>query len=115
MAQEPLDEIKIDRNNREYDLVIYGATGFTGAIVAKEFISRYATSNINFKFAIAGRNNTKLTKLRNELQTEYKLQINNLSKIVPLSNTPQFLELDDKTRELNISKQEYISNLPIII
>eukprot|EP01084_Bolivina_argentea_P241912 405963_1 len=115
MAQEPLDEIKIDRNNREYDLVIYGATGFTGAIVAKEFISRYATSNINFKFAIAGRNNTKLTKLRNELQTEYKLQINNLSKIVPLSNTPQFLELNDKTRELNICKQEYISNLPIII
>ena len=111
MAQA--DDAKIDYDSREYDIIIYGATGFTGSIAAIEFIKRYATSNINFKWGISGRNNDKLTKLRVELQNEYKLQIENLNKIVPLSNTPSFL--NDKNKKLKEEKQKLIDNLPIII
>ena len=113
MAAEK-EESKAENVDRQYDIVIYGATGFTGAIACSEFIKRYATSNINFKWAISGRNNEKLTKLRVELQNEYKSQIENLDKVVPLSNTPQFLN-DNNTKKLQSIKQDYINNLPIII
>lgn len=54
-------------NQKEIDIVIYGATGFTGQLVAE-----YFAENVNYsmvKWAIAGRNETKLLQLKDKLIT----------------------------------------------
>lgn len=43
---------------REYDVVLYGATGFTGKYIAEHISRRWPTST---KWAIAGRNHQKLS------------------------------------------------------
>ncbi len=47
--------------NREYDLIIYGASGFTGRLAVEYLDEKY--SNLNW--AIAGRNEEKLVKISN--------------------------------------------------
>jgi len=49
--------------NKEFDLVLFGATGFTGSLVAKYLASRY---DPGVKWAIAGRSKTKLDALFKE-------------------------------------------------
>jgi short subunit dehydrogenase-like uncharacterized protein len=51
--------------SREYDLVLWGATGFTGRLVAEYLADQYSRSNLNW--AIAGRNEEKLNKLKSFL------------------------------------------------
>lgn len=50
--------------NRKYDLILYGATGFTGKFAAKYLAKQYGTS---FSWAIAGRRRDALESLRSEL------------------------------------------------
>lgn len=50
---------------RKYDLVVYGATGFTGGLTA-EYLAR-ATAMAPFRWAVAGRNAEKLTEKANQL------------------------------------------------
>ena len=45
-------------NNREYDLIILGATGFTGKLIC-DYISDHRDRK-NIKWGIAGRDNKKL-------------------------------------------------------
>ncbi len=52
-------------NERSYDIVLWGATGFTGRLVAEYFAERYEPSNLNW--ALAGRNREKLNKLKSFL------------------------------------------------
>lgn len=53
-------------NTRDLDIVVYGATGFTGRLICGHLQATYgAGSGINW--AIAGRNQEKLERLRNEL------------------------------------------------
>ena len=49
--------------SRPYDLVIYGATGFTGQLAAEYVQTHYP----NLKFALAGRNRSKLEKLHQKI------------------------------------------------
>jgi short subunit dehydrogenase-like uncharacterized protein len=49
---------------RPYDLVLFGATGFTGALTA-EYLARHAPASC--RWAVAGRNRAKLTALRDRL------------------------------------------------
>ncbi|WDT84603.1 saccharopine dehydrogenase family protein [Alteromonas sp. 009811495] len=53
-------------NEREFDVVIFGATGFTGKLVAEYFQSQYGNNN-NVKWAVAGRNESKLNDVKKEL------------------------------------------------
>ena len=53
-------------NQREFDVVIFGATGFTGKLVAEYFQTQYGNDN-NVKWAIAGRNETKLQNVKADL------------------------------------------------
>lgn len=53
-------------SERPYDLIIWGATGFTGQLVA-EYINRQYGFNQSLKWAIAGRNKAKLETLRQSL------------------------------------------------
>ena len=52
--------------DRELDIIIYGATGYTGKLVAEYFNARYGT-NGEVSWAIAGRNLEKLQAVRSDL------------------------------------------------
>jgi short subunit dehydrogenase-like uncharacterized protein len=61
---------------REHDLVLFGATGFTGALTA-EYLARNAPDHA--RWALAGRNRGKLEQLRERLG-----QVNPKAKDLPL-------------------------------
>ena len=54
--------------NTQYDLVIMGATGFTGILVVEYLIKNYGVSNDEFTWAIAGRKRERLENLRTFFQ-----------------------------------------------
>lgn len=56
-------------NNRDFDIVVWGATGFTGALVAEYLLSQYGVGG-SLRWAIAGRSERKLEKLRQSLGPE---------------------------------------------
>ncbi len=49
---------------REFDIVLFGATGFTGQLTA-EYLARHAPADL--RWALAGRNQTKLQAVRDRL------------------------------------------------
>jgi short subunit dehydrogenase-like uncharacterized protein len=53
---------KIPRTERKFDLILYGATGFTGGLAAQYLASNYNDSGL--KWAIAGRKKTALEKVK---------------------------------------------------
>lgn len=53
-------------SDREFDVVVYGATGFTGALVASYLLERYGCGR-ELRWAIAGRNAGKLVALQDKL------------------------------------------------
>lgn len=48
----------------KYDLVVYGATGFTGRLIVDYIIQEYGINNNDFSWAIAGRDKSSLSKIR---------------------------------------------------
>ena len=56
-------------NNREYDIIVWGATGFTGKLVAQYLLAQYGTDN-ELRWAIAGRSEDKLAALKQALGAE---------------------------------------------
>ena len=60
-------------HERNFEIILFGATGFTGRIVAN-YLSSVASEN-NFRWAIAGRSSSKLKQLQNSLTV-------NLPKII---------------------------------
>ena len=58
------------RSSRPYDLIIYGATGFTGQLAFEyvhEHYNNQKKSEGMIKYAIAGRNADKLARLRSRV------------------------------------------------
>jgi len=53
-------------SKREFDIIIWGASGFTGRLVAEYIFNKYGV-NKTVKWAMAGRNATKLEKVRAEM------------------------------------------------
>jgi short subunit dehydrogenase-like uncharacterized protein len=58
------DREKADKSGRNYDLVLFGATGFTGRLTA-EYLARRAPAGC--RWALAGRNRAKLEAVRDGL------------------------------------------------
>ncbi|HEV7340329.1 MAG TPA: saccharopine dehydrogenase NADP-binding domain-containing protein [Sphingopyxis sp.] len=50
--------------SREFDIIVYGATGFTGRLVAEYLTQHYAGRNDAPKWAMAGRSAAKLAEVR---------------------------------------------------
>ena len=48
-------------DTREFDLIVYGATGFTGRLVAEYLVERYTDGSL--KWAMAGRSADKLAEV----------------------------------------------------
>lgn len=53
------------KTQREYDLVVFGASGYTGRLVAEYLATRYAEEDLTW--AMAGRSLAKLTSVRAEM------------------------------------------------
>ena len=54
------------KNDREFDVVVYGATGFTGTLVAEYLLRQYGLDG-NLKWSIAGRSANKLEAIKASL------------------------------------------------
>ena len=57
--------------DREFDVIIYGATGFTGRLVAEYFAQHYAKS---VRWALAGRDLARLASIRDALAARFPLE-----------------------------------------
>jgi short subunit dehydrogenase-like uncharacterized protein len=55
------------RAQRQYDVVLFGATGFTGSLTA-EYLAKHAPPQV--RWALAGRNRTKLEAVRERIGSE---------------------------------------------
>jgi len=53
-------------DSREFDLILMGATGFTGRLVAEHLLARHGTGGA-LRWALAGRNQARLDEVRREL------------------------------------------------
>ena len=56
-------------NQRTYNIIVWGASGFTGRLVVEYLFKNYGV-NDSLKWAMAGRNQTKLEKVRAEVADE---------------------------------------------
>ncbi len=54
------------KQNTEFDIIVYGATGFTGRLVAEHLAKRYGLGG-EVKWAMAGRSADKLAAVRDEI------------------------------------------------
>jgi short subunit dehydrogenase-like uncharacterized protein len=54
--------------DREFHLVIYGASGFTGKLVVEYLLDKYGPPSEALSYAIAGRSESKLKEVANELK-----------------------------------------------
>ena len=50
----------------EFDVIVYGASGYTGRLVAEHLAKRYGVGG-EVKWAMAGRNKAKLAEVRDEI------------------------------------------------
>ena len=57
---------KRDRS-RELDIVLWGATGFTGRLVAEYLVKNYSGGETGLRLALAGRNKEKLESIAREI------------------------------------------------
>ena len=53
---------------KQFDIIIWGASSFTGKLVTEYIFNKYGSSKI--KWAIAGRNLDKLEKVRSQVADE---------------------------------------------
>src|SRR5260370_7286196 len=53
-------------SSQEFDIVVYGATGFTGQLVA-EYLAAHYKGEGNLKWAMAGRSKDKLASVRDAI------------------------------------------------
>ncbi|MEM6538619.1 MAG: saccharopine dehydrogenase NADP-binding domain-containing protein [Pseudomonadota bacterium] len=56
----------INRSDREFDVIVYGATGFTGRLVAEHLLKTYGVGG-NVSWAMAGRDADKLSAVASEI------------------------------------------------
>jgi Saccharopine dehydrogenase NADP binding domain len=63
----------IPRPERKYDIVVLGATGFTGYLAARHLAKTYGVDNKTIRWAIAGRSIDKLEKVKQDLAKELNM------------------------------------------
>jgi len=88
--------------NIEYDLVIMGATGFTGKLVVEYLIKNYGVENEEFTWAIAGRDKNKLERVRSSFK-DLDSNSNNIPTLVVDSHDPILLDKMTSISRLVIS------------
>lgn len=92
--------IQMKVSPKKYDVVIYGATGFTGQLVVE-----YFAKNVRFpevKWAIAGRNQEKLFRLKNQLAAKTS-ELSGIGVIVADTEHPDTLDTLAQSAKVIIS------------
>ncbi len=77
-----------DRNGRSFDIIVYGATGFTG-----ELVCEYLSKKSGLRLGLAGRNKEKLEKLKGKLEN-LKEQIKTHSIGIVIADTNDLKSLN---------------------
>lgn len=54
-AQESTSASVLNMSSKAYDVVVFGATSFAGALVAEYYLKNYGASPPSFKWAVAAR------------------------------------------------------------
>lgn len=80
---------------RNYDIILYGATGFTGDLTARELAKRQEVQD--FSWAIAGRNLDKLHALKADLDEHYGVTVD-----VLMADSTLPAELDEMVRATRV-------------
>src|SRR5580698_850411 len=62
----PIEQEFTMRPTAEQDLVVYGATGFTGQLIAEHLANRYGADG-KLRWALAGRSRDKLASVRDSI------------------------------------------------
>ncbi|CAD5211696.1 unnamed protein product [Bursaphelenchus okinawaensis] len=75
---------------RRFDIVLYGASGFTGAYVLEEFVKYDEFGKI--RFAVAGRNEQRLNKVIKKVAELTGKDLNSLDVIIADSSRPESLD-----------------------
>lgn len=75
---------------REFDIVVWGASGFTGKLTAEFMLARHGVGR-GLRWAIAGRNADKLAQVRDELAAESNEPVAQLPILVGDSSDTAFL------------------------
>jgi short subunit dehydrogenase-like uncharacterized protein len=81
------------QNAKEFDLVVYGASGFTGRLVAEYLVKQYANDR-SLRWAMAGRNADKLAQVRDEIGAPADTSI----VIADVDNIQSMQNMLDRTR-----------------
>ncbi|KAF4944449.1 hypothetical protein F66182_18663, partial [Fusarium sp. NRRL 66182] len=80
----------ISTKDREYEIVLFGATGYTGKLTAHHIARNLPT---NLKWAIAGRSNIKLDVLAAELKNISRDRLQPGIEIVDVEDKAQLTAL----------------------
>ena len=76
--------------DRELEIVVWGATGFTGRLVAEYLLRRYGTGDL--RWALGGRNPAKLEEVRGEIARATGSDASGLPLFVGDSDDPASME-----------------------
>jgi len=83
--------------DREFDIIVWGATGFTGRLVAEHLLRR--SQSETFRWALGGRSQAKLERVREEIGLEVGADATRLPLILGDSGDPAAMtELAGRTR-----------------
>lgn len=98
--------------NRQYDIILLGATGYTGKLTAEYITSSLPT---NIKWAVAGRNQSKLQSLVGELKSLNSTR--STPDIITVANltTPELSPIVKKTKVLlNTVGPYHLYSTPVV-
>ena len=88
----------LETTSREFEIVVWGASGFTGKLTAEYLLGRYGASG-KLRWALAGRNGSKLESVRDAIAQETGTDASALPILVGDSDDEGFLAaLADRTR-----------------
>jgi short subunit dehydrogenase-like uncharacterized protein len=76
------------RSERTYDLIVLGATGFTGKLAVRYLAKEYGTDGSKVKWAIAGRSLDKMNKIKKEIGEELNLDLSTITCFVVDTSLP---------------------------
>ena len=66
---------------REFDLIVWGATGFTGRLTAEFLLERYGLGG-SLRWALGGRSAPKLEEIRSALERDSGISTRSLSVLI---------------------------------
>ena len=85
---------QVPMSSRKFDVVVLGATGFSGKLLAEYLTSNYGVD----KFAIAGRNRTKLQQVKEDLTQRVPQAASLTILICDSADGPSLTAIAEQTR-----------------